>query len=217
MNDIVKLVESQGYFVLFAVVFLRQIGLPMPGFLFLLAAGALAANGKLHLLAAIVLAAGACVLADWLWFEAGRQGGDRVLHFVHRFTRDPEYHDRRAKRIFARYGLPLLLVAKFLPGLDAVAPPLAGTSCTGRIRFLAFEAMGACLYTSVYSGLGYVFSHDLNRAAACVLQAGRFSLVVALIGTCIYLVHGLVQRNPFEYGESGEMHGGIVGGQGDGD
>jgi len=204
----------------------------MPGFLFLLAAGALAANGKLHLLAAIVLAAGACVLADWLWFEAGRQGGDRVLHFVHRFTRDPEYHDRRAKRIFARYGLPLLLVAKFLPGLDAVAPPLAGTSCTGRIRFLAFEAMGACLYTSVYSGLGYVFSHDLNRAAACVLQAGRFSLVVALIGTCIYLVHGLVQRNcprrepqsarivstdPFEYGESGEMHGGIVGGQGDGD
>src|SRR3974390_6985 len=128
MNGIVQFVDSHGYSILFAAVFVRQIGLPVPGFLFLVAAGALAAAGKLLLFAAIALALIACVLADWLWYEAGQRGGNKVLHFLHRLTRDPDYHDRRAKEMFSRYGLPLLLVAKFIPGLDAVAPPLAGAS-----------------------------------------------------------------------------------------
>ena len=87
-------------------------------------------------------------------------------------TRDPDFHDRRAKRTFARYGPALLLVAKFVPGLDAVAPPLAGTLRTSRVRFLALDAVGAALYACVYGGLGYVFSHDLNRAAVYVSRAG---------------------------------------------
>ncbi len=225
MIDIIRFVASHGYSVLFAAVFVRQIGLPVPGFLFLLASGALAAAGKLNLSAAIALGVIACVLADWLWYEAGRHGGDKVLHFVHQFMRDPELHDRRAKRVFARYGVPLLLVAKFVPGLDAVAPPLTGISRTSRIRFLAFETVGAAFYSCVYGGLGYVFSHDLNRAASLVSRAGRLSLLVALIGICIYLVHRFAQgrrtlrrspivrlapTDPFEYGDSGEIRCGTV-------
>ena len=102
--------------------------------------------------------------------------------------RDPDFHDRNAKRIFARYGLPLLLVAKFVPGLDAVAPPLAGTSRTSRVRFLAFDAVGAGLYACVYGGLGYVFSHDLDRAAAYVSRAGTLLVGLALAGICIYII-----------------------------
>ena len=160
-------------------------------------------------------------------------GGDKVLHFMHRFTRDPDFHDRRAKRIFARYGLPLLLVAKFVPGLDAVAPPLAGTSRTSRVRFLAFDAIGAGLYACVYGGLGYVFSHDLNRAAAYVSRAGRLLLGLAFVGICVYITHKLVQRHRafprvsgsceshqlirLNVGDPVDMHCGIIGGQENGD
>lgn len=96
MNVIVQFVLKHGYSVLFAAAFAHQIGLPLPGPLFLLAAGALAAAGKLGFVASIGLAVTACVLADWVWYEAGRRRGDKVLHFIHRFTRDPDYHDRRA-------------------------------------------------------------------------------------------------------------------------
>lgn len=123
MNAIVQFVVKHGYSILFAALFAHQIGLPIPGPLFLLAAGALAAEGKLGLFPALALALTASVLADLVWFEAGRRRGDRVLHFIHRLTRDPDAHDRRAKKAFARYGPPLLLVAKFVPGLDAVLPP----------------------------------------------------------------------------------------------
>lgn len=233
MNAIFQFVLKHGYSVLFAATFAHQIGFPLPGPLFLVAAGALAAAGKLSVPAAIGLAIAACVLADWVWYEAGRRRGDKVLHFIHRFTSDPDFHDRRAKRVFARYGLPLLLVSKFVPGLDAVAPPLAGTSRTSRIRFLAFDAAGAGLYACVYGGFGYFFSHDLDRAAAYVSRAGTFVVGLALIGICIYIAYyKLVQRHrliresrvvpvaladPIRCGDSVEVPCGIVGGQEHGD
>jgi membrane protein DedA with SNARE-associated domain len=195
VNAVFQFVLKHGYSIFFAVLFEHQIGLPLPGPPFLLAAGALVAAGKLHVLATMGLAIVACVLADWIWYEAGRHKGDKVLHLLHRFTRDPDFHDQRAKRIFARHGLPLLLVAKFVPGLDAVAPPLAGTSRTNRVRFLVFDAAGAALYASVYGGLGYVFSNDLDRAAAYVSRVGTLLGCLAFVGICVYIAHRLVQRH----------------------
>jgi len=195
MNDLVQFVVQHGYPILFAALFAHQLGLPVPGPLFLLAAGALAAAGKLGLVAVVVLAVTASVLGDWPWYEAGRRGGERVLHFIHRLTRNPDAHDRRAKETFARYGPPLLLIAKFVPGLDAVMPPLAGTSRTSRLRFLAFDAVGAGLYSGAYAGLGYVFSHDLVRAAAYVGRAGTVLGGLALAGVVMYAVRRLVRRH----------------------
>ena len=129
-----------------------------------------------------------------MWYEAGRRRGDKVLHFIHRFTRDPDAHDRRAKETFARYGTPILVVAKFVPGLDAVVPPLAGTSGTSRLRFLAFDAVGASLYSVAYAGLGYVFRNDLDRAAAYAGRAGTFLAGLAFAGLFIYAVRKVVRH-----------------------
>ena len=188
MTAILQFILKHGYSFLFAAIFAHQVGVPLPGPLFLLAGGALAAEGKLGFLALVGLTITACVLADWIWYEAGRRRGAKVLHFIHRFTRDPEFHDRRAKRVFARYGPPILLVSKFVPLLDAVSPPLAGLSHTSRFRFLTFDAIGAALYACVYGGAGYVFSHDLDRAAAYLSRAGKMVLLVALIGLCGYWI-----------------------------
>ena len=116
MNTIVQFVIRHGYPILFAALFARQIGLPVPAPLFLLAAGALAAAGKLALVPALGLAVIACVLADWIWYEAGRRRGDKVLHFIHRLARDPDAHDRRAKETFARYGHSASPAGEVRPG-----------------------------------------------------------------------------------------------------
>ena len=194
MNAIVEFIMKHGYSVLFGAVFVHQIGLPVPGPLFLLAAGALAAAGKLALATILVLAIAACVLADWVWYEAGRLRGEKVLHLLHRFAPDPAAADRRAKRSFAKYGPPILVFDKFVPGLDAVAPPLAGTSGTSRLRFLTFETTGAALYSGVYAGLGYVFSRDLDRVAAYAGRAGTLLGGIAFGVLAIYFIRKLVRR-----------------------
>jgi membrane protein DedA with SNARE-associated domain len=195
MNTIVQFVLKHGYSILFAGMFAHQLGFPIPGPLLLLAAGALVAAGKLGIIPTLGLSVMACVMADWVWYEAGRRRGIKVLHFIHRLSRDPDFHDRRAKETFARYGPQLLLVAKFVPGLDAVAPPLGGISHTGRLRFLAFDAAGASLYSCAYGALGYVFRHNLDLAAAYIGRTGRILGSLALLALSVYLLRRLVQRH----------------------
>ena len=197
MNAIVHFVVKHGYSILFAAVFAHQLGFPAPGPLFLLAAGALAATGKLHLVAVVLLSVIACVLADWAWYEAGRRRGDKVLHFIDRLAPDPERADRRAKKIFSRYGPPILALAKFVPGLDAIAPPLCGTSGTSRVQFFAFDALGALLYSVAYAGLGYFFRHNLDRVAAYAGRAGTILTVVVFAGVAVYAVRKLARQRRF--------------------
>ena len=195
MHAVFQFVLKHGYSILFGAMFAHQIGLPIPGPLFLLAAGALAAAGKLGILATLWLAVTACVLADWVWYEAGQRRGIKVLHFIHRLSRDPDFHDRRAQEIFAKYGPHLLLIAKFVPGLDAVAPPLVGTSRTSRVHFLVFDAVGASLYSIAYGGIGYVFSHDLDRAAAYVARVGSLLAGLAVATLSIYALRKLIRSH----------------------
>jgi membrane protein DedA with SNARE-associated domain len=195
MTAIVHFILRHGYPILFAAVFARQIGLPVPAPGFVIAAGALACSGKLRLVPALALSVIACVLADWFWYEAGRAWGDRVLHFIHSFAADPDAAERRSRRLFAQHGPPLLVLDKFVPGLDAVVPPLAGSSGTSRFRFVAFEAIGASLWSTAYGALGYVFSHNLNRAARYAGNAGTLlAALLAIAGLTIYAVRKLIRR-----------------------
>ena len=195
MNAIAQFVVQHGYSILFTAVFARQIGLPVPANLFVLAAGAIAASGKLAVLPVVLLAVIACVLADSAWYEAGRLRGEEVLHFIHRLTPNPEVHDRRAKSTFARYGPQILLVSKFIPGLDLVAPPLVGVSRASRLRFLTFETLGAALWSASYAGLGHVFSHDLQRAALYAGRVGWFIACLAITALFVYALCKLIQRH----------------------
>jgi len=195
MNTFVEFILKHGYSVLFAAMFAHQIGFPIPGPFLLLAAGALVVSGKLNFGVCLVLSLTACVLADWIWYEAGRTNGEKVLHFLHRLAPDPDAADRKARERFAKFGLSILLIAKFVPGVDAVAPPLAGTSGTSRSRFLMFDALGATLYCAVYTGLGCIFSHDLDRAAAFIGRAGTLLGAVAGALFVVYAARKLVRSH----------------------
>jgi membrane protein DedA with SNARE-associated domain/rhodanese-related sulfurtransferase len=197
MNPIVQYLVNHGYAVLFASVFARQMCLPVPALLFLLAAGALAGSGRLILAVVLALAVIACVLADLVWYEAGRRWGEQILHFICGLSLDPEAAVGRSKKNFARYGPRVLVVAKFVVGLDAAAPPLAGLSGTSLLRFIGFDAVGAALWSGAYVGLGYVFSKDLDRAVVYAARMGRDLAIVVLAGLTIYVGRKLVRWHRF--------------------
>src|SRR5271157_5472340 len=197
MNHIVQYLAEHGYSVLFASVFANQLGLPVPAILFLFASGALAGSGRLNLAVAVALAIIASVLADMAWYEAGRRWGEQILHFMFGLASDPDAAARRSKKKFDRHGARTLLVAKLVPGLDAAAPPLAGLSRTSRLRFIAFDAVGAALWSGAYAGLGYIFSKDLDRAASYASRMGRDLAIVVLAGLTIYVGRKVVRWHRF--------------------
>ena len=197
MNAIVQLLVKHGYSVLFASVFARQMCLPVPAILFLIAAGALAGAGRMTLAVALGLAIIACLLADMVWYEAGRRWGDEILHFAYGLALNPDAAARRSKETFVRHGPRTLMLAKFVVGLDAATPPLAGLSGTSRLRFLAFDTVGAALWSGAYAGLGYVLGKDLDRAAAYAARLGALWVIVVFASLATYAGRKLVRWHRF--------------------
>jgi membrane protein DedA with SNARE-associated domain len=143
----------------------------------------LAASGRLDPLADIGLATLACLIADSTWFYLGRHGGKRVLDRLCRLSLAKDSCVGRSERLFARHGLTGVFAAKFLPGLGAVMPPLAGAFGVSAGRFLLFDGLGSLLYASVYVLTGLAFSDQVEQMLAVLgrLGLGALGLVVAMV------------------------------------
>jgi membrane protein DedA with SNARE-associated domain/rhodanese-related sulfurtransferase len=197
MNETVQFIAQHGYWLLIAAVLGKQACLPIPTTLFVLAAGALAHSGRLSLYFVIGLSVMTFLLADLAWYEAGRRSGERVLHFVYGFSRDPEASVKRATAAFASHGLKTLLVSKFVFGLDAIAAPLAGTAAVPRLQFLVFDAFGATIWTTCFAVSGYIFSGQLDSVAAHIVRTGAIVGLTVILGSCLYLVYRFVRWQRF--------------------
>jgi membrane protein DedA with SNARE-associated domain/rhodanese-related sulfurtransferase len=181
------------YPILFVAVLARQLCLPVPALLFLLTGGALAGSGKLNFVGVLMVAVVGCLLADLVWFEAGRLRGKRVLRLLCALTSDPSFCIRRGREIFAKKGLRLLMIAKFVPGLDGICPPLAGMLGASRAAFLVHDAGGASLWAGAYIGCGFLFARQLDKVAQHLSVVSTAVVLIFGIPLLIFFVLKLAQ------------------------
>jgi membrane protein DedA with SNARE-associated domain len=197
MHSALEFLFHHGYIVLLGWVFAEQIGLPVPSLPLLLAAGALAGAGRLSIVASLAVCMFASVSADSIWYLLGRVKGIKVLQLLCKISLEPDSCVRRTEGIFSKQGARSLVLAKFVPGLGTVAPPLAGIFHMRPQRFLLFDACGALLWSGAYLGLGYVFSGEIERIAEHAFHLGS-GLVVLLIGALAsYITYKYIARQRF--------------------
>src|SRR4051812_6397469 len=125
MNPL-DLLAQYGLAVVFVAVLIEHGGLPVPAAPLLVAAGALAETGVLR--PELVLLSGfvACLIPDHAWYLAGRSRGRPLLSGICRLSLSPDTCVRRTDDLIVRRGAPLLLLAKFIPGVSAVSIPTVG-------------------------------------------------------------------------------------------
>jgi membrane protein DedA with SNARE-associated domain len=197
LSETFEFLIRHGYSVVFLWVLGEQLGLPLPATPVLLAAGALAGAGKMNLGISIALAVIASLLGDVSWYAFGRVRGGKVLNLLCRISLEPDSCVRKTENAFVRHGARSLLIAKFVPGLNTMAPPLAGIIGMRLSRFLIFDALGAFFYIGSAAGVGYVFSDQLEEVAARVASYG-FSLLAVLVGAlAAYILWKYIQRRRF--------------------
>ena len=197
MHRTLEFLLHHGYVLLLGWVFAEQIGLPIPSMPLLLAAGALAGTGHLNFFASLFYVMFAAVLADSIWYTLGRRKGIRILQLLCKISLEPDSCVRRTEGVFSRQGARSLLLAKFLPGLGTVAPPLAGIFHMRPRRFLLFDAAGSLLWAGTFLGLGYVFSGEIERVAEYLASLGGWLLVLLLAVFAAYLTKKFVARQRF--------------------
>jgi membrane protein DedA with SNARE-associated domain/rhodanese-related sulfurtransferase len=188
MNRLIELLEGYGYWVLFASVLGRQACLPIPANLLLLAAGALAGQGMLNPIGILACSVAGFILADLVWYEAGRRWGTKTLHFFCSVSPDPQSCTETLVRNFSNKARRSLLISKFVFGLDAVASPLSGICDVGWKKFVIFDGLGALAWSFAYMIAGYVLHDRLNRIAADSQKIGEMVGLAAIAALGCLLV-----------------------------
>lgn len=183
-----------GYALLFAWVLVEQLGIPLPATPLLIAAGALAGQGVLFGWLVFAVAFAAALLSDCSWFFIGRRYGRLVLRFLCKLSLEPTTCVRRTQDSFGRMRGPMLLWAKFVPGLALLAPPVAGQNGMAIAPFLFFDSIGAALWTGSWILLGRLFGAALERNPGLLAWAARFSGVLFVAAILAVLAARILRR-----------------------
>ncbi len=196
LSQISESLQRDAVWVVFLNVLLQQAGLPVPAVPTLLLAGSLAVSSSqlANILAAAIVAS---VIADWMWYLAGRAFGYRVLSGLCKLSINPGSCVSQTEARFVRWGLGSLVVAKFIPGFSTVAPPIAGSLRMALPGFLLAAAAGAALWAGLALGAGWILRREVQTVISALdEQAGSVFVVVVGIAA-IWLGWKLWQKYRF--------------------
>ena len=187
MAEIVELLAAHGAAVVLVFAFLEQIGAPVPAIPVLMVAGAVAAVGGTSISWLVILAVTGAMVADTIWFFLGRRHGLKVLGLICRISLSPDSCVRQTETFFDRWGMPSLLVAKFVPGFSVVAPPLAGAlPRVSFARFALYDFGGALIWSGVSIGIGVVFHDAIERVLTALEEIGGLAVAILLALFALY-------------------------------
>jgi len=170
-----------GYWAVAAALLLENAGLPVPGESVLLLASFLAyTEHDLQLGWIILIGTVAATLGDNLGYFVGHRGGRRLLERHRQFFRISDAVLARGERLFERHGAATILFARFVFGMRVIAGPMAGVLRMPWKKFAIFNALGAALWVTVISVVGYSFG---SRWKLLMYYMKRFdqALVVAFV------------------------------------
>ena len=197
MQEMAGLLAQYGLAFVFLNVFLVQAGAPVPAVPTLMVAGALTVSGTMSLPAIIGVAVVASLFGDLIWYIVGRIYGLRVLRLLCRVSISPDSCVRQTEDRFLRWGVPSLMIAKFVPGYATVAPPLAGALHGKLVPFLGYSAIGAALWAGVAAGAGMMFSSQIEWLLAKLERMGGYALVLLGVALLLFIAFKWWQRLRF--------------------
>jgi len=197
MTTLFHLIEQYGLILVFANVLAEQLGIPLPAYPTLVITGALLNRGEYSAPALLTTALCASLIADYIWFTAGRRHGRKVTAILCRISLSPDSCVRKTEMIYLRWGASSLLVAKFIPGFASVASALAGTVGTRRLVFVFFDGLGAMLWAGSAIYLGSIFSTTIDNLLSILEALGKWGGVFLLLALAAFIASKWWQRYRF--------------------
>jgi membrane protein DedA with SNARE-associated domain len=145
----------------------------------------------------IVITVSACIPADLFWYYLGRSRGGKVLNIICTISLEPDYCVRRTELSFEKLGSFSLVLAKFVPGLQTIAPPMAGLTGMPTHRFLTLDTLGAVIWAVVVAVTGFLFADQLTEVATRFTELGGLALAIVIGLLAAFVVAKLIQRHLF--------------------
>ena len=197
LSDISRTIQTDAALIAFVNVLLQQLGLPVPAVPTLMVIGSLTVLPSTAMLT-LVAAVSASVLADAVWYGAGRMVGYRLLNGLCRLSINPGSCVTQTESRFARWGVWSLVLAKFIPGFSTVAPPIAGSLKMPMASFLLASGIGAALWAGLALTAGWLVREELQGLLSVFSGNGTSVIGIAVVIVSVWILWKFWQKARFE-------------------
>jgi membrane protein DedA with SNARE-associated domain/rhodanese-related sulfurtransferase len=191
MHSTVEAFLHYGYTIVFGWVLLEQLGVPLPSTPILLTMGTLTATHHMKIEWIVLAVMAASAIGDSVWFRLGGRYGSAVTRWICKFSLEAGSCVRKTEDMLMRHGSYALLLAKFVPGLNTMASPLAGQSKMPYRTFFMYDMAGTFLWAASLVLIGRFFGDAIRRNGMLLhwLSRSAFVLVILVVlGIIIYRV-----------------------------
>jgi rhodanese-related sulfurtransferase len=120
-----------------------------------------------------------------------------VLKLLCRLSVSPDSCVRQTESAFEKRGVATLVIAKFVPGLAAVAPPVAGALGLKASSFLIFDALGSALYSGTGIILGLIFHDQVDWLLERLVTMGARAIAMLGVLLVLYVAYRWWDRRRF--------------------
>jgi rhodanese-related sulfurtransferase len=120
-----------------------------------------------------------------------------VMNLLCRVSLTPDSCVNQTQTSFERWGAKVLLVAKFIPGLALVAPPLAGATRMGVVRFLSYSTLGGALWVGVALLGGVLLRPQIEQLLPRIAGLGGAAVALLLLLLAAYVAYKWWERYRF--------------------
>ncbi len=191
-HAVVGLVDHYGYFGLFIVMTLGNIGLPIGSEVVLPVSGALTATGHLPFLwLTILVAVVGEVAGGTLGYIIGRFGGRPLIDNYGKYVHVTHENLNRIQAFFERYGNFAIFVCRFIPVIRGIVSIAAGLAEMNLAHFYLWYTLGSLVFCGGLILLGTMLG---DHVASIVPVLHRSGLLIAAITVVVLLVAWFVLR-----------------------
>jgi membrane protein DedA with SNARE-associated domain len=188
LDVVLHLFASYGYFVIVAGVLLENAGIPAPGHTVVLAGAFLAYAGHLSIVWVAVCACAAAIVGDNIGYLIGKHYGHSLIERHRRLLRFTEKRECKVRRFFDEHGPKAVVIGRFVTGLQTVAAIMAGISHMRWRTFFAWNVIGAVLWATAFSALGYAAGRSVEAVDKYLGVVGLVVLGVVVVGGAAFLL-----------------------------
>ncbi len=204
-QQLLNALVDYGVIALIPILVLGAIGVPFPGSLLLVAAGAFTTGGITALIPLFISALLSTIVGNIAGYWLGKRGGTAVLDRWGPRLRIDQETIARSERLFHRHGGISVALSRFpFTPLSSVINVLAGTAGYAWRPFLLSNLLGVSIWAAVYLGLGYIFAASWDQIAE---MAGGATQILTLGLISIFLavfLYRAVRRNTHSAGDQPE-------------
>jgi membrane protein DedA with SNARE-associated domain len=193
LASLAPVLDHYGYLAVGGFIGLEDFGIPLPGETILIAASVYAGAGRLNVVAVGLIGFLAAVVGDNIGFAIGHFGGRALVLRYGKYVLLTSERYEKAEHFFERYGGVVVTFARFVEGLRQANGIVAGTIGMHWLRFLAFNALGAALWVSVWVSVGYLAGGHITTIYNAVTRYSLYVLIALGVVVAALIIRAVMR------------------------